>query len=129
MWDTESGQETLIYDVWWQLFAGFHPTGDELQQVFDRGTQRRRNRRLHQIVYFCDRAEYAAALKKMQPGTEGTLGIYFGDTRTDYFSAGDGQDPGTIFREAARQLFQESRHAKPMVALRGNLWMVEEIAS
>lgn len=117
-----------FYDVWWQLFAGFHLTGDELQQMFDRGTQPRRSRRLHQVVYFRDRAEYAAVLKKMQPGVEGTLGIYFGDVRTAYFFAGQGQDPGTIFHEAAHQLFQESRPAKPIVALRDNFWMVEGIA-
>jgi hypothetical protein len=117
-----------LYDVWWQLFAGYHLTDDELQRMFERGVQPRRSRRLHQVVYFRNRAEYAAALKKMQPGIERTLGIYFPDVRTSYFFAGDDQDPGTVLHEATHQLFQESRPAKLIVALRDNFWIVEGIA-
>ncbi len=117
-----------FYDVWSQLFAGFHLTGAELERMFERGVQPRRPRRLHKVVYFATRQEYDAALAKLQPGIAGTLGIYFGDVRTAYFFAGEEQDAGTIFHEATHQLFQEIRPAKSVVALSDNFWIVEGIA-
>ena len=117
-----------LYDSWWQVFAAYHMSDRDLKAMFAQGHPPHRQARRHKVVYFRDRAEYNASLKRIQAGIEGTLGIYFADVKTAYLFAGDEQDAGTIFHEATHQLFSEVIPTHKVIALRDNFWIVEGIA-
>ena len=123
-----AGRLERLYAAWWQLFADYHLAADELQRMFATGRPPAHSGRRHQVVYFRDHDQYQSALRKMQPGIERTLGIYFADVRTSFFFAGENQDPGTVLHEATHQLFQEVRPTRKIVALRDNFWVIEGIA-
>jgi len=116
-----------FYDVWQQVFATYLWNDQELLKRLD-GKAPRLPAKQHQVVYFRTRDEYNAALRSAQPRIEMTLGIYFDTNRTAYFFAGDEQQPGTLYHEAAHQLFQETRNAPPHAGRQANFWIVEGIA-
>lgn len=117
----------LLHALWRQVFATYLATEQELTKQLG-GKAPRALPRQHDVYYFRTREEYVSALKSTQPQIEITLGIYFDTTRKAYFFAGDDQDPGTLFHEAAHQLFQETRNVAPQVGAKDNFWIVEAIA-
>jgi hypothetical protein len=80
-------------------------------------------------VYYNTRDEYNTALRSAQPNIGITLGIYFDTRRRAYFFAGEDQHEGTLYHEAAHQLFQETRKVKGHVGQEANFWIVEGIAA
>lgn len=118
--------ETL-HAMWRQVFMPYVASETELLKQLE-GKAAMPLPRQHEVVLFRTRDEYNEALRSAQPQIEMTLGIYFDTTRTAYFFAGDEQDPGTLYHEAAHQLFQEMRSVAPHVAREDNFWIVEGIA-
>jgi hypothetical protein len=118
--------ETL-YCVWQQAFTDYLVSDAELAKWFA-GAKVRTTGKQHNVVHFRSRDEYNRALRSHQPQIDITLGIYFAQNRTAYFFAGQDQEPGTLFHEAAHQLFQESRPAVAEVGKSNNFWIVEGIA-
>ncbi|MEM8947200.1 MAG: hypothetical protein AAGD11_18650 [Planctomycetota bacterium] len=118
----------MLYQVWLQQFGGFYLTSGELVKRFDgRETSGYRSKPF-EVIYYRTREEYNAALRRRQPRIDMTLGIYFDDTRTTHFFAGDDQDPGTIYHEAVHQFFHESRRAARDVGANSNAWLIEGVA-
>lgn len=117
-----------IRAVWWQLFAGFVLDSAELQQRFSGTPARVRPNKQHKVIVFRNKAEYAAALEREQPNIAGTLGIYFDKQRTAYFFSGDEQHTGTLWHEAAHQLFTESATSARDVGRKHNFWAIEGVA-
>lgn len=116
-----------LYGIWQQVFVPYLANEAELARRLE-GRAIPRTARQHDVVYYRTRDEYNEALRARQPKIDITLGIYFDDSRTAYFFAGDDQDPGTLYHEATHQLFQETRKVAPRVARDGNFWIVEGIA-
>jgi hypothetical protein len=117
-----------IRAVWWQLFAGFVLDEAELTRQFGSQSPRKRIGRQHKVIVFRNQAEYQAALEREQPNIAGTLGIYFDKQRTAYFFAGDQQHTGTLWHEAAHQLFTESANGARDVGRKHNFWVIEGVA-
>jgi hypothetical protein len=114
--------------LWRTLFASYLLKPGELQRAFAGSPLRTLDPRQHQVFYYRERSQYNDALRLMQPQIEMTLGIYFDTVRKTFFFAGKDQEPGTIYHEAAHQLFQESRPVAKLVGRRQNFWVIEGIA-
>ncbi len=117
----------LLHAIWRQVFSTYLATEQELARLLD-GKAPRPLSRQHDVYYFGSRDEYITALRPAQPQIEITLGIYFDTTRKAYFFAGEEQDPGTLYHEAAHQLFQETRNVSQQIGVQNNFWIVEAIA-
>jgi hypothetical protein len=122
-----AGRLEKLYAIWQQVFASYLLSETEMLRRFE-GRATLRPARQHNVVYYRTRQEYVEALRAAQPKIEMTLGIYFDTTRTAYFFAGEEQNPGTLYHEAAHQLFQETRKVAPRVGSDHNFWIVEGIA-
>jgi hypothetical protein len=118
--------ETL-YGIWRQVFASYVQGEAEIARRLD-GRAPPLAPRQHEVSYYRTRAEYNDALRAAQPKIDMTLGIYFDTARKAYFFAGDEQHPGTLYHEAAHQLFYETRKASPRFGRESNFWIVEGIA-
>ncbi len=114
--------------AWRQLFVGYLASDKELSAMFASGRPLRQPSQQHKVTYFATRDQYNAALQPLQPRINITLGIYFDTLRQCYFFAGDDQDAGTLFHEAAHQLFQESRPVVANVGHDANFWALEGVA-
>jgi hypothetical protein len=116
-----------LFGIWRQVFAPYLFGEAELARRFD-GRGKGGIARQHNVWYYRTRAEYNDALRPAQAKIDVTLGIYFDESRIAYFFAGEDQDPGTIYHEAAHQLFHERGDVAPQVARENNFWIVEGIA-
>lgn len=114
--------------AWRQLFVGYLASDNELSAMFSSGRPLRQPSVQHKVVYFATRDQYNEALRPLQPRIDITLGIYFDTLRQSYFFAGEEQDAGTLFHEAAHQLFQESRPVVAGVGRDANFWALEGVA-
>ena len=117
-----------LHHAWSVTFAAFATRASELKRRFAGTRPPPTSNHRHKVVYFKNRTQYNQALARMQPGIERSIGIYFPDTRTSFFFAGEDQDPATVFHEATHQMFWEVRPARPNVGGRDNFWIVEGIA-
>jgi hypothetical protein len=125
-----------LYSAWWQLFAGYHLTAKSARQMFAQGRSPRQRTKKHKVIYFRNRAQYDAALGRLQPGIVGkTLGVYFEKLKTAYFFAaaeGDAEEKEleriTVWHEGSHQLFAEMIPARKVSELENNFWIVEGIA-
>lgn len=115
--------------AWRQLFFDYWSTGAALEARLQGGDQPLGPRRRHEVILLRNREEYVARLKPDLPQAELTLGIYLDRQQTAFFFAGDDSIRPTWHHEAAHQLFQEMVDAKPGIGERGNMWIVEGIAS
>ena len=135
-----------LHHAWRQAFAGYWLKPDELNRRFDSAAKPQASSLQppasslkppasslkHRVTCFRDRAEYIRTLKTAQPRIELSIGVYLDAARTAYFFAGKEQDAGTVFHEAAHQLFKETRKPTPGApgapAERPNFWIVEAVA-
>jgi hypothetical protein len=122
-----SQQLERLYAVWQQAFVSYLVDDAELVRRFA-GRVAKGDPKQHNVVYYRTRGEYNDALRPLEPKIDITLGIYMDQPRVAYFFAGDDQEPGTLFHEAAHQLFQETRPVARDVARAANFWIVEGIA-
>ena len=126
-----------LYDVWRHVFVDYYVPQSEIDRWFKRSSTTSataknvavpRPRRQHQVSYFRNRDEYNNELRPLQPQIEITLGIYFWQSRAAYFFADDEQYAGTLFHEAAHQLFQETRQTGRDIGAKNNFALVEAVA-
>jgi hypothetical protein len=117
-----------LYRAWQQLFVLYYASETQIGRWLEGGTPETRTPRRHQVVYFRNRDEYNAALRKVQPRIEITTGFYETDTRKAYFFAGPEQDDSILYHEATHQLFSEIRNSRSFIGQQGNFWIVEGIA-
>ena len=124
-----------LYSAWWQMFAAYHLSAQDLKKMFSQGTPPQRSSGRHKVVYFRDRSDYNATLGQLQPGIEGTLGFYFENQNTAYFFAAAEGNPEekeleriTLWHEATHQLFSEMIPARKVSRLKNNFWITEGIA-
>lgn len=122
-----SRQLEKLYAIWQQAFIGYLTTDGELAKRLE-GRAARREPRQHNVIYYRTREEYQAALRRLQPKIDMTLGIYLNETRTAYFFAGEEQQPGTVYHEATHQLFHEVPQVAADVGRAANFWAIEGIA-
>lgn len=118
-----------FYQLWRQLFAAYCFEPSELERALEGRAPRRAITRPHSVVYYRSREEYNRELRRDQPRIEMTLGIYFDTKSRAYFFAGEEQYAGTLYHEAAHQLFQETRRTARNVGRQDNFWIIEGIAS
>lgn len=118
-----------FYQVWRQLFAAYCFEPAELERALEGRAPKRPTTRPHQVVYFRSRDEYNSELRRDQPRIAMTLGIYFAHKSRAYFFAGEEQSDGTLYHEAAHQLFQETGRAGRNAGRRDNFWILEGIAA
>lgn len=117
-----------IYQAWLQSCGAYFIEPAELEKRFAGKESSSYRGKPFQVIYYRDRAEYNDALIRQQPRIGMTLGIYFDNTRTTHFFAGEGQDAGTITHEAVHQFFQESTRAVRNAGGLANAWVIEGIA-
>ena len=117
-----------LYQIWNQLFGGFHLKPTDLLKRFDGKATSGYRSKPFEVVYYRTRDEYNATLLQQQPRIEMTLGIYFDLRHKTHFFAGDQQDAGTITHEAVHQFFNESGHAIRKVGASQNAWLIEGVA-
>lgn len=118
----------VLYQIWQQQFGDFFLDAPKLLERFDGKAASGYRSQPFQVVYYRNRQEYIATLRRQQPQIGMTLGIYFDTTKTSHFFAGVKQDAGTIFHEAIHQLFQESVRSARDVGALSNAWLVEGVA-
>ncbi|MEM8863929.1 MAG: DUF1570 domain-containing protein [Planctomycetota bacterium] len=124
-----------LFQVWRQLFAGYHLGDDEVRARFAGTKSARVRAKPMNVIYHRDESGYVAALRHKQPRIAETLGIYFDDLREAHFyAAGDATNNDSAFRatlyhEAVHQLFQESQRTKRGVGSKHNFWAVEGVAT
>jgi hypothetical protein len=116
------------YQAWLQLCGAYLITPAELAKRFAGDESSSYRSRPFEVTYYRTREEYNDALIRQQPRIAMTLGIYFDNTRSTHFFAGEDQDPGTITHEAVHQFFQESTRAARNVGGVANAWIIEGIA-
>ena len=118
----------ILYQLWQQLFGGFYLDASDLMKRFEGKESSGYRGKPFLVNYYRTREEYNAALRRLQPQIEMTLGIYFDSNRQTHFFAGKEQDAGTIYHEAVHQFFQESRPAARHVGALANAWIIEGTA-
>jgi hypothetical protein len=123
-----AGRLEGIYQAWLQLCGAYLIEPTELEKRFEGKESSSYRSKPFQVVYYRTRDEYNAALIRQQPRIGMTLGIYFDNSRTSHFFAGNDQDPGTITHEAVHQFFQESTKSARNVGGVANAWIIEGIA-
>lgn len=122
-----------LFQVWQQLFAGYHLTDREIVQRFAGDRRARKTRRPFRIVYHRNKADYVEHLKRRQPRIAETLGIYFPVLREAHFYHSDDAIEAarlrpTLYHEAVHQLFQESISGSKKIATEANYWVIEGVA-
>lgn len=118
-----------LHDVWRQMFFPFWSSGEALQARFEGRDESLGPKQQHQVVIFKNRDEYVAKLQASQPQIELTSGYYVDERKTVFLYAGDESTRPTWRHEVAHQLFQETLDVPAGVGERGNMWMVEGIAT
>ncbi len=118
-----------LYGVWWQVFAAYHLSPEDLKKMFSANGIPRRSFKRHKVVYFRDRKGYVLALGRLQPGIENTWGFYFENRKTAYFYPEEkDSEKITLWHEATHQLFSEMISSHKMARLKNNFWITEGIA-
>ena len=121
------------YRIFFQTFAGFFNTRDQLRQLFESTAPKSAAQaRTFKVHYYRTRDEYNRRLKgKIAAPIEITTGLYLTGQATAYFF----DDPEaevevrtTLFHEATHQLFSETRPSARAVGTRGDFWIIEGIA-
>jgi len=121
-----------FYGVFFQTFAGFFHTREQLQRLFEGHKSRSENRdggRPYHVSYFRQREEYNRRLQKKIPQIAITNGLYYPRDRVAYFFHDPkGNSKATLYHEATHQLFYESSGRNRPIAERRDFWIIEGIA-
>ncbi len=118
-----------LYSVWWQVFANYHISSEELKKMFSANGIPRSSLKRHKVVYFRDRKDYVSELGRLQAGIENSWGFYFENRKTAYFYPEEkDSEKITLWHEATHQLFSETRASHKVARLKNNFWITEGIA-
>ena len=120
------------YRVFFQTFAAFFNTPEQLQKLFE-GNVKRTRRSLKSkpyiVHYYRTRDEYNQRLVKKIPQIEITNGLYYTSDRIAYFFHNpEATDNSTLYHEATHQLFYESEMRRRPIGERKDFWIIEGIA-
>lgn len=118
-----------LHDVWRQLFLPFWSTPEALAARFTGLDDPLGPKRQHQVVIFRARDEYVAKLKPSQPQIELTSGYYLDEQKTVFLYVADEATRPTWYHEVTHQLLQETLDVPAGIGERGNMWIVEGIAT
>jgi hypothetical protein len=133
-WGVQLGKQLEdFYRIFFQTFAGFFNSRDQIQQLFDgNGNQKAQIARPFEIHYYRTRDEYNRRLRgKIGQPIEITTGLYLSNDKVAYFFHDPEEAPEsktTLFHEATHQLFSETRPLKQAVGTHANFWIIEGIA-
>jgi hypothetical protein len=119
------------YQFFFQTFASFFNTPQQMQQLFSGRTTSRRQTvsRPHRVHYFRTRDEYNQTLVRKIPQIAITNGLYYTTDRTAYFfHNAEADNESTLFHEATHQLFYESQLRDRRIAEDADFWIIEGIA-
>ena len=120
------------YNIFFQTFAGFFHTREQLQRLFEGRKSQSRSRegvRPYVVNYFRQREEYNRRLQKKIPQIAITNGLYYPRDRIAYFFHDPkGNNKATLYHEATHQLFYESSGRNRPIAERRDFWIIEGIA-
>ncbi|MDO4558681.1 MAG: DUF1570 domain-containing protein, partial [Planctomycetia bacterium] len=123
-------QLEILHYVWSQLFISFSRTPAEIEALFDGRAKlsgKRRETPL-QVALFANREDYIRTLRSAAPRIDESIGFYHGGTGHAYFFRDGGDDPSTIYHEAAHQLFTERTLSSRRTVPTANFWITEAIA-
>jgi hypothetical protein len=126
-----------FYSTFFQVFASFINTREEMRQLFEGTARGRRIPEPMEIDYFRDKAQYVQRLRAItEQQIEKTNAIYFpptartgkGKAYSFYDPNGVGEAKRTLFHEATHMMFSEARRSRDPIAMKANFWVVEGIA-
>jgi hypothetical protein len=120
------------YRVFFQTFAAFFNTPEQLQKLFEgnaRGRRRSFNNKQYIVHYYRTRDEYNQQLVKKIPQIGITNGLYYPADRIAYFFHNpQATDNSTLYHEATHQLFYENELRRWQIGERKDFWIIEGIA-
>lgn len=118
------------YENFFQLFAPFFNTPEQLEKLFSGGGSYHASRDdPYEVHYYRSRDEYNRRLIQKIPQIAITNGLYYTTDRTAYFFHDpDAASERTLYHEATHQLFYESSPKERPIAVEQNFWIVEGIA-
>lgn len=129
-----------FYRIFFQTFAGFLSSPDQLRKLFTGGASASGPPADPFVVhYYRTQAEYVMRLqKKLQQPIQGTSGLYLSGDRNvpeeriaHFFhnlEATKEERLATMFHEATHQLFSEAYTTNPKVGVDSDFWVIEAIA-
>lgn len=118
-----------FFDVFFQTFAGFFNTPEQLKKMFDGSGGPRNNTKPYVVHYYRTREEYLERLRSRIPQIDITNGLYMTSDRIAYFYHDPAADNhAALFHEATHQLFYESQPSERDIAADANFWLIEGIA-
>ncbi|VAX38530.1 hypothetical protein MNBD_PLANCTO02-2730 [hydrothermal vent metagenome] len=118
------------YGFFFQTFAGFFNTPEQLKKLFSGGSTKRGYRKKKYLVYyFRTREEYNRRLVAKMPNIAMSNGLYMTSDRIVYsFHTPDTDNISTFYHESSHQIFYESTAKDRMVATHNHFWVIEGIA-
>lgn len=125
-----------FYEIFFETFAGFFNTPEQLQKLFDGGgAEAKAVAKPYVVHYYRNRQEYLDRLKPQFPQIEVTNGIYLttgtsaapGRVAHFYYDS-NANNEATLFHEATHQLFYESHPANRQIGEHDHFWIIEGIA-
>ncbi|MFO0918900.1 MAG: DUF1570 domain-containing protein [Planctomycetaceae bacterium] len=119
-----------FHEIFYQTFAGFFNTPEQLQKLFDGSSgDVRSHKKPHEVHYYRTRDEYIRRLEPQFPQIQMTNGIYLtSDRKAHFYHDPQANNEATLFHEATHQLFYESHHRPRAIAEQANFWIIEGIA-
>lgn len=123
-----------FYSVFFQTFAGFFQTPEDVQNLFSgRSGATRQVPAPHDVHFFRTRDEYLDVVRrKTKQPVEITKGIFFPEDRTSYFyddpDCTEAEQDATLYHEATHQLFSVARPKAIPIGMRSDFWIIEGIA-
>jgi hypothetical protein len=121
-----------FHDFFFQVFAGFFDTPEQMQKLFDGGTGtsgRPPVVKPYVVHYYRTREDYQRELIRKIPQIAITNGLYYTTDRTAYFFHDEKVDVlPTLYHEASHQILYESQSRERSIAEQAHFWIVEGIA-
>ncbi len=118
------------YGFFFQTFAGFFNTPEQLKKLFSAGsTKRGYRKKKYRVYYFRTREEYIKRLVVKMPKIAMSNGLYMTSDRIVYsFHTPHTDKISTFYHESSHQIFYESTAKDRMVATRNHFWVIEGVA-
>lgn len=121
-----------FYGYFFQVFAGFFNTPEQMQKLFEGAAGRRLSRsarRPYLVHYYATRDEYVRRLKSKIPQIAITNGLYLPADRICYFfHVDEGNNDPTLYHESTHQIFYESSSRQRLIAEDAHFWIIEGIS-
>ncbi len=119
-----------FHEMFYETFAGFFNTPEQLQKMFDGGGKQGRSVvKPYSVHFYRSRDEYRERLRKFFPSIDQTNGVYMtSDHVAHFYDDPHNNHEGTLFHEATHQLFFESQNQNRIICENQHFWIIEGIA-